>query len=209
MSTRRPSGSSQGATRPGYAPSQQPVLPAPPQLPQPPARHQTLRLPHAPPLPSRSKPPAPPPESRRPPSPKQEGPIEVEFGEEAGIDAFEKGQGTLFEIWTRNRVYHVDTSLVCIAVVTRGSGRTEPAHPLIGARLTGGERRNKSAHLIDVFFPIPSPGTEAVFRSDAKKHGQFAKTSTIERVVLRVRRVRVHTAAEGQAWDELMGRSRR
>lgn len=208
MSTRRPSGSPHGATRPGYAASPQPALPAPPDLPPPP-RQPTLRLPHAPPIPGRSRPPAPSAESRRPPAPRQEGAIEVEFGEDAGIESFEKGHGVLFEIWTRNRVYHIDANLVCIAVVTRGSGRNEPSHPLIGARLTGGERRNKSAHLIDIYFPIPCAGTEAVFRSDTKKHGQFAKTSTIERVVLRVRRVRVHTVAEGQAWDELMRRSKR
>ncbi len=128
--------------------------------------------------------------------------------EEGGAEGFESSSWTLFEIWTRNRIYHVDSSFSCIAVVTRSTGRSESSHPLKGARLTGGERRNKSAHLVDIYFPLPSPGTEAVFRSDAKKHGQFAKTSTIERVVLRVRRVRVNTTAEGQAWDDFMGRSR-
>src|ERR1019366_10242589 len=42
-----------------------------------------------------------------------------------------------FEIWTRNRVYHIDTALVCVAVVTRATGAVEGTHPLRGARLTG------------------------------------------------------------------------
>lgn len=145
-------------------------------------------------------------ESRRS-SAKPEGEIEIEYVEQSGVDAHKNEAWTLFEIWTRNRVYHIDASLQCIAVVTRSTGRAEAAHPLRGARLTGGERRNKSSHLVDIYFPLPSPGTEAVFRSDAKK-GQFARTSTIERVVLRVRRVRVNTVAEGHAWDEMLGKSR-
>jgi hypothetical protein len=134
--------------------------------------------------------------------------IEIVYVEQSGFEAHDNESWTLFEIWTKNRVYHIDSSLTCRAVVTRSTGKAELAHPLRGARLTGGERRNKSAHLVDIYFPIPSPGTEAVFRSDAKKQGQFAKTSTIERVVLRVRKVRVATAAEGHAWDELMRQSR-
>jgi hypothetical protein len=198
MSTRRPSGSSYGATRPGYVASP-PAHPAQP-------HHQTLRLPNAPPIPGRSKYPPPAIDGRA--AAKQEPTIDVEYVEQAGGEAFDGGSWTLFEIWTRNRIYHVDASFTCTAVVTRATGRAESAHPLKGARLTGGERRSKTSHLVDICFPLPSPGTEAVFRSDAKKHGQFAKTSTIERVVLRVRRVRVNTSAEGQAWEDIVGRSR-
>jgi hypothetical protein len=196
MTNRRPGGPSYGATRPGYAA-------------QPTSHNQTLRLPGAPPLPGRSKHPPPlpsPAEPRRVPATPEA--IEVEYVDESGVDAREQGPWTLYEVWTRNRIYHIDATLHCIAVITRSTGRAEASHPLRGARLTGGERRNKSSHLVDIFFPLPAPGTEAVFRSDAKKHGQFAKTSTIERVVLRVRRVRVATVAEGQAWDEILGRSR-
>jgi hypothetical protein len=202
MSNRRPSGSSYGATRPGYA--AQPV-----------SHNQTLRLPNAPPLPplpGRSKLPpplpAPPAHAEAKRTSARPAAIEVDYVDEAGVDAHKQGTWTLYEIWTRNRVYHVDANLHCIAVVSRSTGRAELTHPLRGARLTGGERRNKSAHLLEIFVPLPAPGTEAVFRSDAKKHGQFAKTSTIEKVVVRVRRVRVASVAEGQAWDDVLGRSR-
>ena len=122
---------------------------------------------------------------------------------------FDAGAWTLVEIWTRNRVYHINSEFECISVISRATAQEEREHPLKGARLTGGERRNKSAHLVDIYFPLPTPGTEAVFKSGVRKTGQFAKTSTIERVVLRVRRVRIQTVAEGQAWDERLGRSNR
>lgn len=172
----------------------------------PPAANRTLRLPNAPPIPGRSKPP---PAPAAPTSGNADGGIEVQIVEQPGVQSFDGASWTLFEIWTRNRVYHVNPDFECIAVVSRATGREEPDHALKGARLTGGERRNKSAHLVDIYFPLPGPGTEAVFKSDKKKHGQFAKTSTIERVVLRVRRVRISTVAEGQAWDERLGRSNR
>ncbi len=206
MSNRRPSGSGYAATRPVYA------APPPPAAPAAPGHHQTLRLPNAPPLPShahgKSRPPPSSSHEGRRTSTKPEGNIEIEYVEQSGVEAHKNEAWTLFEIWTRNRVYHVDSNLECIAVITRSTGRAEANHPLRGARLTGGERRNKSAHLVDIFFPLPCPGTEAVFRSDAKKQGQFARTSTIERVVLRVRRVKVNSLAEGQAWDAIMGKSR-
>jgi hypothetical protein len=136
------------------------------------------------------------------------GAIEVTYVEETGGETRRTEGWTLCEIWTRNRVYHIDSSLACIAVISRETGRLEGAHPLRGARLTGGERRNKAAQLLEIFVPLPAPGTEAVFRNDAKKHGSFARTSTVEKVVLRVRHVRVGTISEGQAWEDVLGRSR-
>jgi hypothetical protein len=128
----------------------------------------------------------------------------VENGSEA-----QKTEGWTFcEIWTRNRVYHIDPNLTCISVISRDTGRAEATHPLRGARLTGGERRNKALQLLEIFVPLPAPGTEAVFRNDTKKHGGFARTSTIERVVLRIRHVRIGNAAEGQVWETAHGRSR-
>ncbi len=170
------------------------------------AAARTLRLPNAPPIPGRSRPPPPPP---APTSSKGDAGIEVEISEQPGVQSFDSASWTLFEIWTRNRVYHVNSDFECIAVLSRATGREEPDHALKGARLTGGERRNKAAHLVDIYFPLPGPGTEAIFRSDTKKHGQFAKTSTIERVVLRVRRVRIQTVAESHAWDERLSKSNR
>jgi hypothetical protein len=128
----------------------------------------------------------------------------VENGGEA-----QKTEGWTFcEIWTRNRVYHIDSTLLCIAVISRDTGRSETNHPLRGARLTGGERRNKALQLLEIFVPLPAPGTEAVFRNDAKKNGGFARTSTIEKVVIRVRHVRIGSVAEGQVWEDVLGRSR-
>jgi hypothetical protein len=192
MSTRRPSGSSHQALRPFGG--------------TPPVANRTLRLPNAPPIPGRNS--KPPPAPARP-SLHPEAGIEIQVVEQPGVQTFDETSWALFEIWTRNRVYHVNSEFRCIAVVSRATAQQEPGHALMGARLTGGERRNKSAHLVDIYFPLPGPGTEAVFKSDSKRHGQFAKTSTIERVVMRVRRVRINTVAEGQVWDERLGRSNR
>jgi hypothetical protein len=167
------------------------------------AANRTLRLPNAPPIPGRSRPPPPAP---APASASVDGGIEIQIAEQPGVQSFDSASWTLFEIWTRNRV---NSDFECIAVISRATSREEPDHALKGARLTGGERRNKNAHLVDIYFPLPGPGTEAIFRSDTKKHGQFAKTSTIERVVLRVRRVRIQTVAESQAWDERLSKSNR
>jgi hypothetical protein len=135
--------------------------------------------------------------------------VEVECVDQSGLEMQQSDSCPLFEIWTRNRVYHIDTALVCIAVVTRATGAVEGTHPLRGARLTGGERRHKDSHHLEVYFPLPAPGSEGVFRTDVgTQPGRFTKTSVIERVVLRLRRVRI-AAAQGQPWDALVGRPRR
>jgi hypothetical protein len=135
--------------------------------------------------------------------------VEVECVDQSGQEMQQSESWPLFEIWTRNRVYHIDTTLVCVAVVTRATGAVEPTHPLRGARLTGGERRHKDSHHVDVYLPLPAPGSEAVFRSDAgPQPGRFTKTSVVERVVLRLRGVRI-AAPPGQPWDALVGRPRR
>jgi hypothetical protein len=135
--------------------------------------------------------------------------IEVECVDQSALSMQQSDSWPFFEIWTRNRVYHVDAALVCVAVVTRATGGVEKAHPLRGARLTGGERRHKDAPHLELYFPLPAPGCEAVFRSDDGSHRyRVTKTSVIERVVLRLRRVRI-AGAEGHPWEALVGHHRR
>jgi hypothetical protein len=77
---------------------------------------------------------------------------------------------------------------------------------LLGARLTGGQRRSASANAMEIVFPLPVPGTEAAFRKEAGRHGQYGHTSMVERVVLRVRKFRVGSSATEPVWNELTGR---
>jgi hypothetical protein len=135
--------------------------------------------------------------------------VEVECVDQSGLEVQQSSSWSLFEIWTRNRVYHIDTAFVCVAVVTRATGAVEGAHPLRGARLTGGERRHKDSHHVEIHSPLPAPGSEAVFRSDeGNQPSRFTRTSVIERVVLRLRRVRI-AAAQGHPWEAFVGHRRR
>ncbi len=133
-------------------------------------------------------------------------PIEVEYIHETDLVAARTAQWPMLEIWTRNRIYHVDTAMICMAVINRATGQVEPTHSLKGAKLTGGERRSKSTQAVEIYFPFPMPGTEAVFRNEAKRNGSYGHTSTIERVVLRVRKMRVGSIDSTQAFDEITGR---
>lgn len=133
-------------------------------------------------------------------------PIEIEYVHETDLAAARTTRWSMLEIWTRNRIYHVDSSMNCIAVVNRATGQGEPNHSLNGSKLTGGERRSKSAQAVEIYFPFPMPGTEAVFRNEAKRNACYGHTSTIERVVLRVRKLRVGSVDSTQAFDEVTGR---
>jgi hypothetical protein len=147
---------------------------------------------------------SPPPEAERasvPPAPQ----LEVEYVLETNPSATQLASWALLEIWTRNRIYQVDAAGRCMAVIDRITGKTDPRHSLIRAQLTGGERRLKRSTAVDVYFPYPMPGTEAVFRHDGKR-ASYGKTSTVERVVLRVRKTVVGTMDSSRSWDEITGR---
>jgi hypothetical protein len=108
------------------------------------------------------------------------------------------------EIWTRNRIYALDATMTCFAVIDRATGRAEATHSFVGARLGGGQRREGG--YLRIAHPFPVPGTEAVFKLPTGKRGPFGQTSVVERVVLRIR---VTTAALLQAepaWDEITGK---
>ena len=132
--------------------------------------------------------------------------IEVEYIHETDLNAVRSANWPMLEIWTRNRVYHVDANMLCVAVINRATGQPEAAHSLKGTKLTGGERRSKSSQAVEIYYPFPMPGTEAVFRNESKRNGSYGHTSTIERVVLRVRKVRVGSIDSAPSWDEITGR---
>ncbi|MBI4954910.1 MAG: hypothetical protein HY908_23005 [Myxococcales bacterium] len=89
------------------------------------------------------------------------------------------------EVWTRNRIYGLDAQLTCIEVIDRISGRAEHNHVMLGARLSGGQRRDGS--VVSISQPFPVPGTDAVFKHQPARKGAFGRTSRVERVVVRVR----------------------
>jgi len=130
--------------------------------------------------------------------------IEIEYVLESRGSTF-SAAWPMLEIWTRNRIYYVDASMVCVQVTAR-DGTLEPNHSLRGARLTGGERRQRDGSDAEIYFPFPLPGTEAVFRSAGKRNGSFGRTSTIERVILKARKMRVGPEESDSSWKEITGR---
>lgn len=110
---------------------------------------------------------------------------------------------TFVEIWTRNTIYALDSRLVCIAVVDQSSRRTHSEHALIGARLVGGQRRDGDA--MELSHPFPRPGSEAVFEQSKGRQVRFSQTSTVTRVVLRLRVLTVASDNLLPTWEEITG----
>ncbi len=132
-------------------------------------------------------------------------PIEVEYIRETDASVSPTA-AVVLEVWTRNRIYHVDANLTCVAVINRSTGAPEEHHTLKGTRLTGGQRRSRSTMAIEIVVPFPVPGTEAVFKHAGKRGAQYGQTSTVERVILRVRKIVVGSTGAEPAWDEITGR---
>src|SRR5579862_3192409 len=68
------------------------------------------------------------------------GGIEIQIcREEAGHES--RPRWRTIEVWTKNRVYGVDASFVCFEVLERETGRLDPSHAMLGAKLVGGRKR--------------------------------------------------------------------
>ena len=106
------------------------------------------------------------------------------------------------EIWTSRRVYSVNAQFVCVEVIDLQSGSCDHAHPFLGSRLVGGQL--EKAEVEELVFPVPTPGSEAVFqKQDAKGRTRLQVTSKVKRVILHVRRVRVDLTKTEAAWGKL------
>lgn len=129
-------------------------------------------------------------------------PLEVVFDRDThGTDngAPTTASNVMLEIWTLNRLYLVDSNLICTAVIDRRSGARDAKHANLGARLGGGQRRyGKTLH---VSRPFPVPGTEAVFERTDKKRAAGV-TSKVERVVMHIRVTSIVLDEKG-AWDDV------
>lgn len=168
----------------------------------------TARMPDAPALPKRvgattipdEESPVPPPTSRAP-SKNAEAAIEVLVVREEAIRDAPRTPWRAFEVWTMNRVYGLDASYRCIEVLDRTSGKLEKDNTMLGARFGGGRRQRDNSVVYS--YPFPLEGTEAMFISGAK----YGCTSTVERIVIRVREFRVRSVDAPPTWDELAGKS--
>lgn len=107
------------------------------------------------------------------------------------------------EIWTRNTIYQLDGRLVCIDVIDQATRRSQGDHPLRGARLVGGQSRDGDA--MELSHPFPRPGSEAVFEQTSGRHVRFSQTSSVTRVVMRLRVLSVTPEQLLPTWEEVTG----
>src|SRR5687768_16489047 len=82
--------------------------------------------------------------------------VEVELVyEKGGTGTLDHAQWRAMEIWTRNRIYGVDWNMSCIEVIDRDKNQNDLKHPLLGARLAGGQAREQGT--MELTYPCPRP----------------------------------------------------
>lgn len=114
----------------------------------------------------------------------------------------------MLEVWTQNRVYNIDVNMRCIEVVEIASHKPIADHGLLGARLLGGQHTEEGHTFLS--HPFPRPGTEAVFEQPRPSAAAiFSHSSTVTRVVLRLRQLTIVTGGENQSWDQIAGAGRK
>jgi hypothetical protein len=105
-------------------------------------------------------------------------------------EAKSEGPWRALEFWTNNTMYGLDSNLICIETSSRNPHETHKPGPLLGARLVGGQVREGDHYTMS--FPYPAPGMEAVFQIGEST--KYITTSSVERVMLRVRMTTMETA---------------
>ncbi|MGD8860981.1 MAG: hypothetical protein PVI30_13315 [Myxococcales bacterium] len=108
-----------------------------------------------------------------------------------------------YEIWTLNTVYVLDARMRCVEVSSPATGEAKADHPLLGARLVGGQTQLDGA--VEMSYPLPRPGSVAVFESVKNQRRHFSRTSEVERVVLRARIVTLLDGHGAPNWEKLAG----
>jgi hypothetical protein len=88
-----------------------------------------------------------------------------------------------YEIWTRNRVYLLDSALTCLEITCRDTGLADAGSRCRGAQLVGARRR--VGEVVEFWRPLPVPGSVAIFSSAPRASSDSLATSTVERVVVR------------------------
>jgi hypothetical protein len=126
--------------------------------------------------------------------------VELFVVDETQLPGGERKAWRAAEVWTKRRVYGLDSTFKCIEILDRETGRPEAGHEMLGARLGGGRLREKDT--VRFSYPLPLPGMEAMFMKH-KKHGY---TSAVERMIVRIRVL--HTSADEAipSWDEIASR---
>ncbi|MBX3222197.1 MAG: hypothetical protein KF795_16890 [Labilithrix sp.] len=126
--------------------------------------------------------------------------VELFVIDETQLPGGERKPWRAAEVWTKRRVYGLDSTFKCVAILDRETGRPELGHEMLGARLGGGRLREKDT--VRFSYPLPLPGMEAMFMK-AKKYGY---TSIVERMIVRIRVLHTSSADAVPTWDEIASR---
>lgn len=129
--------------------------------------------------------------------------LEVRYSEDAA--SYGPAGWCMLEIATQNRVYRLNSSLVCFEVADIATKKPAAAHGLLGARLVGGQKRE--GDVLTLIHPFPVAGSEAVFEKRTKDVVSLSTSSTVQRVVLNLRRVRAGVG-ERASWDQIAADAR-
>jgi len=126
--------------------------------------------------------------------------VEVFVVDETQLPGGERKPWRAAEVWTKRRVYGLDSRFRCVEILDRETGRPEVEHDMLGARLGGGRLREKDT--VRFSYPLPLPGMEAMFMK-GKQHGY---TSSVERMIVRIRVL--HSSADEAVpnWEEIRSR---
>lgn len=114
-----------------------------------------------------------------------------------------QGPWKTVDLWTKNRVYVLDANFVCVEVTDRRSGEATPDHPFLGLKLVGGQVQQDRE--MELSYPFPRPGSEAVFEKPQSRAANYARTSTVLRVVLRIHIVTISPRYADPTWEEITG----
>jgi len=128
--------------------------------------------------------------------------VEVEVVHERGRAPRSEPLKRCYEIWTQNTIYVIDSRMRCIEVRSVVGGETKDDHPFVAARLVGGQMQSKDS--IQMSYPLPRPGSFAVFESRKGNRRHFSRTSSVERVVLRLRIVTITDGTTVPSWDDFV-----
>lgn len=134
------------------------------------------------------------------PSPAIAAGIELMVFDERQVPGAEKRPWRAAEVWTKRRVYGLDSTFRCVEILDRETGRLEPDNEMLGARLGGG--RGREADIVKFSYPLPLPGMTAMF-TKGKKHGY---TSTVERMIVRVRCLHTPAGETMPSWEDVASR---
>lgn len=132
--------------------------------------------------------------------PVERPPVEVEVRKMSPASA--RRAPPAYEVWTKNRVYALDPTLVCTDVIDLATGQSDKRHSFIGGQMVGGQRRVNDNN--ELTFPLPTPGSEAVFQTrDVHGRPRLVVTSKVTRVILHVQIVRVAETQKDDTWGAI------